>query len=173
MDIYTWIQRTGKFMMVESFEEVAGRSGFVYAPFHRRTDFPVVFFEPETVILNDKFDDSFSEKIQESDSIYPEYEINVPVQVSKKEYLSQANAFIQSFNHQFTKAVLSRVEIIEKPSAFDAGGFFLTLQKNYPEAFCHLIHIPGNGTWTGATPETLLRMNKQTARTMALAGTKR
>ena len=53
----------------------------------------------------------------------------------------------------------------------NAGVFFIKLQKVYPNTFCHIINIPGAGTWVGATPETLLRINKNLAQTISLAGT--
>ena len=157
--------------MVEKFEEVADKPGFVYAPFHRRTNYPVVFFEPETEIINDTFEDSLLKKLSGISALYQNYPIDSPVEVSKKEYLQQAEKFIHSFDTGFSKAVLSRVELLAKPKGFQTVNYFLRLQAAYPDAFCHLIHIPGNGTWMGASPETLLRMDHQTARTMALAGT--
>jgi isochorismate synthase len=171
-NIHTCIQTTGKFLMAEKFEEVANKNGFIYAPFHRQTNFPVVFFEPELVFVNDDFDESLITDFSDRSPLYPEYETSIPLQVSKKEYLAQANSFIQSFNAQFTKAVLSRVELVDKPTQFSAGEFILKLNKAYPHAFCHLIHIPGNGTWAGASPETLLRSNNKIAHTVSLAGTK-
>jgi len=170
-DIHTSIQISGKFLMVEKFDEVADKPGFVYAPFHRRTNYPVVFFEPETEITNDIFEDSLLMELSGMSALYPDYSIELPFEVTKIEYLQQAEKFIHSVDAGFSKAVLSRVELLEKTKDFQTGNYFFKLQAAYPDAFCHLIHIPGNGTWMGATPETLLRMDHQTARTMALAGT--
>lgn len=170
--IQTWIQLSGKFNFVEQFDEIANQSGFVYAPFHRKTNFPIVFFEPELIFENDKIEDSLIRKISESDSLYPEYKYDLPVEISQQEYLNQAKKFIDSFDKDFPKAVLSRVQIENKPKDFDAGRFFIKLREKYPNAFCHIINIPGAGTWAGASPETLLRINESSAQSISLAGTK-
>ncbi len=170
--IQTWIQKSGGFLMAERFEEVAAKSGFVYAPFHRKTDFPVVFFEPEIIIHNEDFEDELLREISASKPLYPNYKVQVPVEISKAEYLHQAETFIHSFTDQLPKAVLSRVKLLDKPGDFSAGACFLNLQAAYPDAFCHLIGIPGNGIWMGATPEILLQMDQHIARTIALAGTR-
>jgi isochorismate synthase len=169
--IKTWIQLSGKFNLFESLREVGNKSGFVYAPFHRRTNFPVIFFEPELIIENDNFEDSLIEEISLKIPLYPDYNFELPYETSKKEYQKQAGAFIHLFDKNFTKAVLSRVRIVKKPGYFDTGKFFIHLQEKYQNAFCHLINIPGTGTWAGASPETLLKIEKQKVQTVSLAGT--
>lgn len=169
--IQTWIQLSGKFNFFENINKVANKSGFVYAPFHRKTNLPIVFFEPELIFENENFEESLIEKIFNKSPLYPEYSYESPVEINKKEYLKQAEDVIYSFDKDFSKAVLSRIHIENKSEHFDAGKFFMNLQQNYPNAFCHIINIPGAGTWTGATPETLLRINKNIAQTISLAGT--
>ena len=170
-DINTQLLLSGKFNFYESINEVIDKTGFVYAPFHRKTNFPVVFFENELVLKNDDFKESLIEKIFNKPPLYPEYSFEAPYEISKDDYLKQASKFIDSFDKGFRKAILSRVYIEKKPEHFDTGSFFIELQKSYPNAFCHLINIPGAGTWTGATPETLLRINEDYAQTVSLAAT--
>lgn len=169
--IKTWVQFSGKFNFVEHFHEVTNRSGFVYAPFHRKTNFPIVFFEPELIFENDNFEDRLIKETLENDPLYPEYKYDLPFEISQQDYLNQAKKFIDSFDMDFPKAVLSRVQIENTPKDFDAGRFFIKLQENYPNAFCHIINIPGAGIWAGASPETLLRIKDNTAHTISLAGT--
>lgn len=168
----TWIQKSGKFNFFESIHEVDKKAGFVYAPFHRRTNFPLVFFEPQLIIENENFEDSLIDEIFSMPSMYPEYGIEKIYEVSFEDYLKQATFFKQSFNQDFRKAILSRIQLEEKPKKFNTGKFFINLQNKYPTAFCHLINIPGAGIWIGASPETLLRIDKKKATTISLAGTK-
>ena len=170
-DMVTWIQLSGKFNFAEHFYEVANQSGFAYAPFHRKTSFPIVFFEPELIFKNDNFEESLIKEISEKEPLYPEYKYKFPFEIGKQDYLKQAESFICSFDKNFPKAILSRVQIENKTERFNAGEFFIKLQQNYLNAFCHIINIPGAGTWAGATPETLLRINENIAQTISLAGT--
>ncbi|MCD4698716.1 MAG: chorismate-binding protein [Bacteroidales bacterium] len=169
--INTWVQLSGKFNFYENIHEIIDRTGFVYAPFHRKTNFPIVFFEPELILNNENFDDAIFEKIANQEPIYPEYHIEEPFEISKADYLKQAAFYIKSFDENFRKAILSRVHIEKNPEHFNAGKYFMDLQNTYPNAFCHLINIPGAGTWAGATPETLVRIQNNTAQTISLAGT--
>jgi len=170
--IQTWIQISGKFNFFESIHEVEKKAGFVYAPFHRKTNFPIVYFEPELILENENFEISIIDKISEQQPMYPVYEMKEIAEISKGEYLQQANLFIDSFDEKFQKAILSRVHLEKKPKSFEAGKLFIKLQETYPNAFCHLINIPGAGVWAGASPETLLRIDKNKATTISLAGTK-
>ncbi len=131
-----------------------------------------MFFEPELIVENDKVEDSLIEEISKKGPLYPEYKYDLPFETSQQEYLKQAKNIIDSFDKDFPKAVLSRVQIENNPKNFDAGSFFIKLQEVYPNAFCHIINIPGAGTWAGATPETLLRINESSAQSISLAGTK-
>jgi isochorismate synthase len=170
-NLQTWIQLSGKFNFVEHFDELANQSGFVYAPFHRKTNFPLAFFEPELVIGNENFDESLIQEISDQEPLYPAYDYESPIEIDREKYLEQAKRFIQSFDDNFSKAVLSRIQLEIKPEYFDVGTFFINLQKAYPNAFCHVINIPGAGNWAGASPETLLRINENLAQTISLAGT--
>ena len=169
--IQTWVQLSGKFNFYENIHKVIDKTGFVYAPFHRKTNFPIVFIEPELIIENEEFEESLIEEISGKPLLYPQYPFEVSYEISKKEYLTQAESYIKSFDENFRKVILSRVHIEKKPDYFDAGSFFMDLQKSYPNAFCHLINIPGAGTWTGATPETLVRTHENNVQTISLAGT--
>ncbi len=67
------------------------------------------------------------------------------------------------------KLVLSRSEWAE--GKLDIGLLFESLMELYPDAYVHLLHIPEQSTWIGASPETLLEVG-QKGRTQALAGTR-
>ena len=170
--IFTRVQLSGKIIYVENAGEVIDKEGFIYAPFHRKTDFPVIFFEPEIIIENNDVPPDLLDKINNSAPLYPDFPVNIPEETPKSEYLENAENFIKSFDETFRKAVLSRVQIEKKPQDFNPGRYFLKLSEAYPGAFCHLIHIPGAGTWAGATPETLLSSGPEFTRTVSLAGTR-
>ncbi|MEO1655063.1 MAG: chorismate-binding protein, partial [Bacteroidota bacterium] len=72
----------------------------------------------------------------------------------------------------FQKVVLSRYKDIDYPEGFELIPYFLKLCQTYPNAFCYLAYLPGQGLWLGASPETLISIDThQIFRTVALAGT--
>ena len=170
--VVVWVQRSGRMLFVEDIHEVAGKKGFVYAPFHRMTNFPVVFFEPEYIGGMEALEDSLISDIEAGPALYPDYDHDVPFEVGRPEYLRQAGKMISSFGPGLSKAVLSRVKCVDRPVDFEPALFFLDLVQAYPQAFCHLINIPGAGCWAGASPEGLLRIDGKLATTVALAGTR-
>lgn len=165
------MQPSGKMLFVEKFEEVADKEGFVYAPFHRKTNFPVVFFEPEVIINQEDYDTIFKDLDEDAEPLYPDFEVTEPIPTNKDDYLEQAENLIGSLDQEFQKVVLSRVMLLKKPLHFSAATFFNNMLQAYPKAFCHLINIPGAGCWAGASPEMLFRMNELSAFSVALAGT--
>ena len=68
------------------------------------------------------------------------------------------------------KAILSRTKSV--PCSKDPILLFRDLNENYPATFNYLMHLPGTGTWMGATPELLLDIKDGRLTTMAVAGTK-
>jgi len=74
-------------------------------------------------------------------------------------------------DHDFSKVVLSRTEILEIPN-FHPIVTFKKLVNNYPSAYCYCFFHPKTGLWLGATPEKLLQVKDGKFQTMALAGTK-
>jgi isochorismate synthase len=75
-------------------------------------------------------------------------------------------------NSDLSKVVLSRTETI-KLSESNPLQFFKRLLSNYPSAFVYCFYHPEVGTWLGATPETLLKIEGNQFFTTALAGTQK
>ena len=75
-------------------------------------------------------------------------------------------------NSDLSKVVLSRTETI-KLSESNPLQIFKRLLSNYPTAFVYCFYHPEVGTWLGATPETLLKIEGHQFFTTALAGTQK
>jgi isochorismate synthase len=170
--VHTWVQISGRIFFSESITQTGADSGFVYAPFHRRTNCPVVVFKPEWIFENEDIPEHVFERMVSLPAAGNKTSRNMPLQISKEEYLSQADGLVKLIGPDLKKVVLSRVQLIDRSPEFNEGVFFLNLIENYPGAFSHIIHIPGAGTWTGASPETLLRMDGKQVLIQSLAGTK-
>ena len=92
-------------------------------------------------------------------------------ELDKKNYLSKADLFINACTKDMSKVVLSR---IKKHPVINGDIFqtYLNLCKEYNHSFNYLFNIPNEGTWMGATPETLIRGSAEKYTTVALAGSK-
>ena len=93
---------------------------------------------------------------------------------SKKSHF--LNMVRQAIGHieagDFSKVVLARRKTRKLPKGFNPGDFFLDLCRQYPSAFVSMVSAPQSGTWIGATPEPLFRVQGDGMfYTTALAGT--
>ena len=50
------------------------------------------------------------------------------------------------------KIVAARTKMIPLPTEFDLGKTLAKLLSNYPHSFVNFFHLPGIGTWMGASP---------------------
>ncbi|MCG8311070.1 MAG: chorismate-binding protein [Cytophagales bacterium] len=72
----------------------------------------------------------------------------------------------------FQKAVIARIKDIDLPDRFNPFDLFHALSDRYRNAFVYFTYIPGIGSWIGATPEPLIRIDRaRKFKTVALAAT--
>lgn len=142
-------------------------SGFVFAPFDTREE--AVFIPKEK---SEFIETIFTEK--EGFELSPVIDYSNSKEIAEKErHINIVQKAIDSINAgKFRKVVLSRKEVLQTGPQ-DAIELFQRLLKKYPDAFVYLFHHPLVGTWLGATPETLLEVERNKFRTMALAGTQK
>ena len=96
----------------------------------------------------------------------------VPFVVTKTKYLEQAESYIDKIkSSEVDKAILSRVKKVDVKKQ-DLEKIFDDICLTYPNAFVYLISSSSFGTWLGASPEVLLKVDNKNAFTMSLAGTK-
>jgi isochorismate synthase len=69
------------------------------------------------------------------------------------------------------KIVAARTKLIPLPAAFDLGKTLAKLLASYPHSFVNFFHLPGIGSWIGASPEILIETKGDYFYTMSLAGT--
>ncbi|MEE2771656.1 MAG: chorismate-binding protein [Bacteroidota bacterium] len=142
-------------------------NGFVFAPFDRngKTYFipqntsEIIQFELPEVLITD----------EETSSDYEGSYVRAEEDQKDHELLVQKG--IDAIRDQrFRKVVLSRSELVELNDPSPMPIFKKLLQK-YREAFVYCWFHPKTGLWMGATPETLLQVERDRFETMALAGT--
>jgi isochorismate synthase len=150
-------------------------SGFVFASFDSKE---------AAILIPEKFSDYFETTFNDSDNNSETSEpskisnlgINSEIKSEKKKHIVLVEKGIEAIkNKSFKKVVLSRKELIQisssaKPEPIE---IFQDLTEKYPEAFAYIWFHPKVGLWLGATPETLLEVDRNRFKTMALAGTQK
>jgi isochorismate synthase len=96
-------------------------------------------------------------------------------QSDKDHYCQLVSKGIQSIQKQrFKKLVLSRTKVVSLVEGVHPALLFQNLCHLYPEAFTSLVSIPNVGTWMGASPSILMKIDRDNIlRTVALGGTQR
>jgi isochorismate synthase len=142
------VQKSGQFIPIQS----SVLDGFIVGDFEGEHKF----------LFNEESD---------SDKLY--FKKEIPYVLEKQDYVRQGNVLISTIkNLGIQKTVLSRIKEVDFDESKSLDLFYL-LEQNYPEAFVYLFSDSNLGTWTGATPEVLLRKINQNGFTISLAGTKK
>src|SRR5690606_35583060 len=93
---------------------------------------------------------------------------------SKEEFLDQVEKGIRAIQAgELSKIVPAKRKLIPLSDNFDLVESFLKLCEAYPNAFVNFIHVPGQGSWIGASPEILIKTKGDQFATMALAGSQK
>jgi len=144
-------------------------SGFVFAPFNAEATSYIIpakdssFFEfeyPAATVLDDRAGN------EQEPTIGFEF-----MEKDQKIHESLVQKGINAIKEgKFQKVVLSRSERVQ---LYDPNPvrIFKNLLNKYAQAFVYLWFHPEIGYWLGATPETLLNVERNRFKTMALAGT--
>ena len=145
-------------------------NGFLLAEFSKMKSETFFFIRPDIVINDGVFPQELQNELEELPDVSET--LSKPFfDQSKEDYLLSAQKIIDKLKSgEFQKVVLSRISQTET-GRVNKGKLFSELEQKYPNAFVYLMHLPRMGTWTGATPETLLKVGNAYAKTVALAGT--
>lgn len=143
------------------FTEDFTESGFVFAPFNNKEK--AVLFPKESLEL---LVESFSEDLKTTHNTIIKSNLS-----SKSKYIKLIENTIDEIQaSEVQKIVISRKEELELDK-YDIVEIYKNLLQNYKTAFVYVWFHPAIGLWFGATPETLLEMNRKEFKTMSLAGT--
>lgn len=114
-----------------------------------------------------------SVKINNDSEFTPNRNSASQVDQQKNDFIKLIDKSIEEIkNDKLKKIVLSRYNTLDLPSQFNSYDFFEALSDQYNNAFVYLAFMPDVGSWIGATPETLINIDKNRQfRTVALAAT--
>ena len=151
------LQKDDALYKIEDYNE----TGFVFAPFDIRKDAILMPSSKSRMLLT--LDDV---EVEEEEAMPFDIDNN---QAHHIHLVEKGIEFINRGNLE--KVVLSRKETLQLDSPLNPLKVFKTLLNNYNSAFVYCWYHPKVGIWLGATPETLLSIERNRFSTMALAGT--
>ena len=137
-------------------------SGFVFSDFCGSES--LLIPKDQSDVISTEYEPEHS--LKETLEYVPEI-TNSREQKKHEELVAKVIAEIKMGNMK--KVVLARKE--QSPSQLSALSIFKNLLQHYPKAFCYVWSHPESGLWIGATPETLVKVERNRFKTMALAGT--
>lgn len=153
-------QKNETLYYLENFQD----SGFVFAPFSFPKNQAVFIPENEA----DRFEaevPKFSLPQKKKPAIYLDEDLH-------QQHLNLVSSGIEKIETtDLEKVVLSRKQPVSGKTE-NSLEVFKNALAHYPKAMVYIFHHPEVGTWLGASPETLLNVERGQLKTMALAGTK-
>ena len=152
-------------------DALAGRSGFVAAPFAADADCPPVLIQADATACGwDEMALALAAlaAAEPAPSMQPDA---ASLAAGKAEYMAAFGKAMDALKSgTLHKVVLSRTEVEQVPGISPAETFWRACDA-YPQMMVCLFHSPQTGTWLSATPELLLSGGAGGWRTVALAGT--
>ena len=142
-------------------ESLAGKRGFVFAPFKTSETHPLLLIRAdheETAAVGEETPEA-AQNILSENNHQAEYQAD----------FAKMHDLID--NDTLAKVVLARRSDIELRQPLDAHKVFLKACRMYPHQMIALVNTEAAGTWLMATPELLLGRDGDRWTTMALAGT--
>lgn len=164
-------QLSDKLAVFQNYERVARENGFIISPFSSESGVPALWLRSDL---------SFSGVCSDARSIRrlhtTRFMASCPEikgeDCDKASYLRRLEVLLSELRQgDLQKAVFSRTITLPYAAFREASGWFEKLERQYKDAFVFFVSIPGVAVWMGATPEVLLKQDKQQLLTMALAGT--
>lgn len=170
------------FLLTDSFEEAG--PGFIFHPFDNtqpglfiKADIQFTFHQGRLQTedkRNEQAIEWLNTHLQESGNFNQQKKLpikksNQAPSTDYKDLVQQAIRFIERGDAE--KIVPSRIKQVSLSPSFDIADAFVRLESAYPNALVSFVYTPKHGAWLGASPETLVSVEKNIFRTVALAGT--
>lgn len=154
---------------VDDIGHLAGKKGFVFAPFHSGEGQSIWLLplEEEIEVLADRIVDG-----TEKEAPAPVPLVGKLESVPSTGYAHAFSMFSKALREGiFQKLVLSRRAEVPCPAGFSWVEAFRAACRRYVHSYIYLFYAPQTGFWLGATPEILLKGRHGEFETVALAGT--
>lgn len=167
------LQKDSKLNEVRSVKNLHAEKGFIFIPFDQSSKHKSIIIQDDIVLKE-------GDAVPNDDWVFTNANDKAGknghdvIFSSKTEYTNQFNSFFDLLtNKSLQKIILSRIIRYDTNAAFDISSLFRKLNQSYTDAFTYILNTPESGCWLGASPEQLLKVEKEHAFTVSLAGTQK
>jgi isochorismate synthase len=155
--------------LFDRFDQLNGEAGFVFAPFNISSENPVILLRPK--VCTDDLTDENKLEINNLKSFKNIRSTEKCKPITHEEYLDLITKTVTDIREEaLSKVIISR-QIAIKRTKTSLGEMFFDLHDKTPNAFSYLVNLPQGGIWMGATPEILIKSDRDRFETVSLAGT--
>ncbi len=171
--VTTLVQYSGNPHVLESPKDLTNAKGFVISPFDENVAFPTIILKPDYIHAGNKPVDQIIGTLLKFKRVQSNAEAVNPIhQATLSEFTKQVETIKQKIAEGIlNKVVLSRITVDQCIEGVDLITLFNSLCQSYPGAFVYLLSMPDVGCWMGASPEPLLLIEGDHAKTTSIAGT--
>ena len=171
--VTTLVQYSGNPHVLESPKDLTNAKGFVISPFDENESFPTIILKPDYIHAGNKPVDQIIGTLLKFKRVQSNAEAVNPIhQATLSEFTKQVETIKQKIAEGIlNKVVLSRITVDQCIEGVDLITLFNSLCQSYPGAFVYLLSMPDVGCWMGASPEPLLLIEGDLAKTTSIAGT--
>ncbi|MDT0649571.1 chorismate-binding protein [Autumnicola edwardsiae] len=142
-------------------------SGFIFAPFEEQKKALIIPSEASKEISTEYIFEEDHKNVKKEEPPFPPNQLRKLERVEHESLVQKAVDTIKK--GKLLKVVISRTESVQ--TQLKVIEIFKNILKRYNSAFVYLWFHPETGIWMGATPETLVSVERNRFKTMALAGT--
>ncbi len=135
--------------------DIINESGYVIADFESAHTGTFRLIRPD-YILNEKSNlEEFTKDLSNENHL----ELKENISISQNDYLNRVEYLISELvSGKLEKIVFSRVLKKQIDKEIPLNELLSKLRSTYRTAYINMFHLPGEGTWFGASPETLFRL---------------
>ena len=166
------IQKNFVLKSFKDFSDLEGKEGFVFAPFDTGDKHASWLIRKDFSFDSQEINEDEIKTLKSCRNDNQPKEDKACIAGLERDYFSQIADVLEALKaEELDKAILSRIQNEKGHKELSKALLFIQLSQHYPQAFISFVSLPGVCSWMGASPELLLKSDKDKTETVALAGT--
>lgn len=166
------VQKDLRIRTFDDFSDLEGSEGFVFAPFDSGDKHASWLILKDFSFDSQELNEDAVTKLKAYRNANQVKNDKACIPGLEQDYFNQIADVLGALNaRKLDKAILSRIQNENRSKELNRAQLFIQLCQHYPQAFTSFVSLPGMCSWMGASPELLLKSDRDKTETVALAGT--